>query len=115
MKQIVMAMCSLLCLAMHSSVAMEETPATQENTVVKQGHQLHDEANCLKCHETKVYTREDRKVSNYDGLKSQVQNCVTNLRLQWFEDEVNAVATYLNSAFYRFDEEKPEGEEKTAE
>ncbi|MBK1720645.1 c-type cytochrome [Thiocystis violacea] len=58
--------------------------------------------NCTKCHGSEVYTREDRKVTSYDGLVRQVQRCELSLQLTWFDDDIKNVADYLNQRFYHF-------------
>ena len=68
---------------------------------VKNGQALHDE-NCMKCHDTGVYTREDRKMSSAGGLRNQVQRCEQTLDLKWFEDDIDDVTGYLNQQYYRF-------------
>lgn len=65
------------------------------------GQQLHDN-NCMKCHGTEVYTRENRMVSNREALTTQVKRCNQNLGVQWFDEDVNAVVQYLDQAFYKF-------------
>jgi len=77
--------------------------AEGDSDELEQGKKLHD-AQCLSCHDTSVYTRDDRKMTHYESLKTHVQRCVTNLDKQWFEDEVHAVAAYLNHEFYKFEE-----------
>lgn len=64
-------------------------------------HPLYEQ-NCLKCHGPEIYTRADRKIDSYPALARQVRQCETNLELRWFDDEVEAVTDYLNSAFYKF-------------
>ncbi|MCU0833079.1 MAG: cytochrome c [Chromatiaceae bacterium] len=61
------------------------------------------EAHCLGCHGPEVYTREDRKVTSLPGLQRQVQRCELALGLKWFDDEIGAVADYLNESYYRFE------------
>ncbi|MBS3800049.1 MAG: cytochrome c [Thioalkalivibrio sp.] len=77
---------------------------------VGMGQELHDN-NCVSCHVdmmggdgSALYTRDNRMVGSYDELAAQVNNCKTNLGLNWFEDEVNAVVAYLNAEHYQFDE-----------
>jgi predicted lipase len=67
---------------------------------IKAGQSLHD-ANCLKCHDSSVYTREDRKVTTLDGLRKQVKRCDLSLGLTWFDDQVEDVVQYLNSSYYK--------------
>jgi len=65
------------------------------------GKSLHEE-HCTTCHDTRVYTRPDRRITSLDSLKTQVQRCETSLGLQWFDDEVGAVTAYLNANYYKF-------------
>ncbi|MGI9290195.1 MAG: cytochrome c [Gammaproteobacteria bacterium] len=65
------------------------------------GQQLHDE-HCMKCHDTAVYTREDRRITNNDALVKQVKRCELNLGLRWFDNDVNDVVQHLNQSFYKF-------------
>lgn len=66
------------------------------------GKALTDE-NCYACHGDQVYTRKDRKVKSFEKLTAQVQRCQLQLGLQWFDDDVNNTAAYLNEAFYKFE------------
>ena len=63
---------------------------------------LYDE-NCVRCHGTEVYTREDRKVTSLEGLERQVQRCELALGLKWFDEEISEVTSYLNEHFYHFE------------
>lgn len=72
------------------------------------GEALHQQ-NCVSCHVSMVggdgselYTRETRRVGSFPSLVAQVNRCNVNLGVGWFDDEVEAVAEYLNAAFYRF-------------
>ena len=58
--------------------------------------------NCMACHDDSVYTRNDRRVTTMEGLTKQVKRCELTLGLQWFDEDVNAVAGYLNESFYKF-------------
>ncbi|MFZ5466462.1 MAG: c-type cytochrome [Pseudomonadota bacterium] len=64
------------------------------------GKKLYSE-NCVKCHGAEKYSAPDRKVHSMSTLKTYVQGCATNLSLSWFEDEVDAVAAYMNQEFYK--------------
>jgi hypothetical protein len=68
---------------------------------VNQGKSL-QQANCMRCHDDGIYTREERRVTTLDALRQQVQRCETNLDLQWFPEDVDAVIDYLNTSFYKF-------------
>jgi hypothetical protein len=68
-----------------------------------EGKSLHD-ANCVSCHKApEIYTRADRKIKDLNGLANQVQRCTTNLKLNWFDSENDAVTAYLNKAYYKFE------------
>ena len=57
---------------------------------------------CVKCHQSEVYTRADRKITSLDALNAQVHRCETMLELRWFDEDVDAVTTYLNDQYYHF-------------
>ncbi|EGV31659.1 hypothetical protein ThidrDRAFT_1860 [Thiorhodococcus drewsii AZ1] len=57
---------------------------------------------CLGCHGSEVYTRTNHKITSFEGLKSQVQRCELGLGLQWFDEDVDQIASYLNQHFYHF-------------
>lgn len=72
------------------------------------GKALHEQ-NCISCHKSmmggdpnSIYTRKDHKVTSLDGLKKQVRRCELSLGLKWFDDQVDAVADYLNKTYYHF-------------
>lgn len=74
------------------------------------GKALYDE-HCRDCHtqmgsgnHAELYQRMDRRVHNRQALSRQVNRCKDNLRLTLFDDEVEAIANYLNQQFYHFDE-----------
>ncbi len=58
--------------------------------------------NCYGCHGNDIYTRADRMVSSRAGLSKQVHRCELALGLQWFEEDVENSAEYLNNQFYHF-------------
>jgi hypothetical protein len=69
---------------------------------VNNGMNLHQE-NCLRCHQSEIYTRDDRKVKTLEQLKKQVQQCELAIELGWFEEEVEDVTGFLNVTYYMFD------------
>jgi hypothetical protein len=60
------------------------------------------DGNCIACHGSEVYTRPDHRVQSRAGLSTQVQRCQLALDLNWFDDEVENSAEYLNQEFYHF-------------
>jgi mono/diheme cytochrome c family protein len=76
---------------------------------VAAGAKLFDEAKCNACHAQRfggdgsgAYTRPERKVKSADALIKQVRACVSQLNVQWFPDEEEHVAAYLNQKYYKF-------------
>ena len=58
--------------------------------------------NCMGCHGTEVFTRPDRKVKNMSDLHNRVRQCSYAIEAKWFDEEITAVAEYLNKDFYKF-------------
>ena len=70
------------------------------------------EEDCTSCHDSKVFTRKDRKINDLAALKKQVHRCVAANEASWFEeDEENAVA-YISETFYKFAKEKEKAADK---
>ncbi len=65
------------------------------------GKKLHD-AQCMKCHDTSVYTRPKHFISNRDALTKQVNRCHQNVGAQWSDEDINDVVQYLDETFYKF-------------
>ena len=57
---------------------------------------------CSSCHDSSVYTRDNRRVRSLGQLHSQVRRCDQNLGTGLFDDEIKIVADYLNQQYYRF-------------
>jgi mono/diheme cytochrome c family protein len=58
------------------------------------------DANCTSCHDERLYTRPDRRVTTLDGLNKQVRRCELSLGLKWFDEDIDDVAAYLNQTYY---------------
>jgi len=65
------------------------------------GKRLHD-ANCVKCHDSGVYSRKDRQVKSLDGLKQQLDNCEHATNKEFSEPDTQSLVRYLNDQFYHF-------------
>lgn len=57
---------------------------------------------CNGCHTTEVHWRAKKLASDWTSLKSQVRRWQDNMSLGWGEDDVAAVARYLNGRYYHF-------------
>jgi len=82
-------------------LALAEPPVPEAATEAQDAHALY-ETNCLACHGSEVYTREDRKVDSLAGLEAQVRRCDAALGLRWFDEDIGAVTNFLNDRFYGF-------------
>ena len=93
-------------------VAVSEKAEVYSETF-KEGKELHND-NCTNCHNVMypmeedpsayLYTRKNRQIKKLSNLQTQVQTCNTQTNAGFFDDEIEAVVTYLNQAFYKFEE-----------
>ena len=63
------------------------------------GEQLY-EAKCNGCHNQQVHWRANKLATDWSKLKIQVRRWQENANLGWSEDDIIAVAQYLNLRFY---------------
>lgn len=61
------------------------------------------QSNCMSCHGTEVYTRDDRRINSLSALEAQVARCDANLSTKLFPQELDSVVEYLNTSYYNFD------------
>ena len=60
------------------------------------------QANCTGCHDTSVYTRQNRRVGSLDALKQQVEGCSHLAKKEFSATETQDLVKYLNERFYHF-------------
>ncbi len=60
------------------------------------------ETYCSNCHSESVHGRTKRAASDFNDIRNWVLRWKTNLALGWTDDDVEAVAIYLNNAYYHF-------------
>lgn len=77
------------------------TTASGQAAPTPRGEQLYS-VYCNGCHTTEVHWRAKKLAFDMPSLKSQVRRWQDNIALGWSEDEVAAVALYLNDRYYRF-------------
>lgn len=99
-KLMTLGLCTLLSLLSATAIAKGDAD---------NGKILFDKADCQKCHSNDIFTKEDRKVTSLTELKDKVNVCDSQLSVNWFDDEVDDVVSYLNRDFYKFDEDEKEG------
>jgi cytochrome c5 len=90
------------------SVTAQTQPAPFAAGDPKAGKLLVDR-DCVGCHAQQfagdpdqMYRRTDRRVKTPAKLLAQVQACNTNLRKNYFPEEEEHIAAYLNLEFYKF-------------
>jgi len=83
----------LTTLLLHSLVAAEEGTFDVKEFV---------EGKCYGCHDTSVYTRDNRLVNSHKELEVQVRRCDTIIGTALFDDDVETVVNYLNTNYYKF-------------
>lgn len=66
-----------------------------------EGKILHDQS-CMKCHDTSVYSRTDKRIKSLDTLQAQVSRCTKPAGAEWSKEEVSSVVNYLNTEFYHY-------------
>lgn len=84
-----------------ATVVKKDSIPPEETTPVERGKKLHADK-CVSCHTAEIYTREEHKVTHYEGLQSRVETCAVNLDLPWFDNDINDVVAYLNTDYYKF-------------
>lgn len=72
-----------------------------QNTTPSRGELLYS-TNCIACHTTKVHWREMKLVTNLESLKSEVQRWQGISGLGWNNEDIEDVAQYLNTIYYRY-------------
>lgn len=79
------------------------------NADIKNGQELHN-SNCTSCHVSmqggdgsRIYTRENSRISSHSALTKQVKRCRDSLGVEWPEEHVADVVEYLNTSFYKFE------------
>jgi mono/diheme cytochrome c family protein len=95
-----------LVAALASAHALAAAPFANADAAA--GKALH-EKDCIACHAkrmggdaAKMYTRADHKVMSAAQLRAQVAVCNSQLGKQYFPDDEENVAAYLNREYYHF-------------
>lgn len=60
------------------------------------------ENHCIKCHESTLHLRENRRSKTVEDVRSQVVRWSQELGLGWGYEEIEDVRRYLSSTFYNF-------------
>jgi hypothetical protein len=74
-----------------------------QGTAPSRGQLLY-ETHCISCHSTQMHWRDQRLARDWGTLKFQVRRFQDISGLGWNDDDVDAVARYLNDTIYRYPE-----------
>ena len=88
---------AILSLVLAASVHAQDTPRDTRGQLLYETH-------CIACHTTQMHWREQRLARDWGTLKFQVRRFQGIAMLGWSDEDVDAVAHYLNDTIYRFPE-----------
>jgi mono/diheme cytochrome c family protein len=74
-------------------------PAAAQPADASRGQLLYA-THCVECHTTQMHWRARRQVRDWDSLTAQVRRWQGEARLQWTEQDIEAVARHLNATIY---------------
>ncbi|MGA8147467.1 MAG: cytochrome c [Gallionellaceae bacterium] len=57
---------------------------------------------CIACHTTQVHWREKKLVTDWASLRAEIRHWQKFSNLEWSDDDIAAVARYLNALYYRY-------------
>lgn len=103
-----LAATAFVAVAAGHGYGIAQTPKPLAAGDAASGAALH-EKDCVACHVRRVggdgttmYTRDGRKVTTPAKLKAQIALCNSELGTNYFPEEEEHVAAYLNLQYYKF-------------
>ena len=91
----------IAAIAMFASLALVLPSGGLSAPDAARGRQLY-ETRCHECHDRSVHARAKREARDYGQVRAWVERWNANLGLAWSAEELDDVAAYLNSTYYRF-------------
>ena len=85
----------LSCLLLSAVAATAQPAATSRGALLYTTH-------CIECHTSQMHWRTQRLARDWGSLRAQVWRWQREVRLDWREDDVDAVTSYLNETIYQF-------------
>ena len=80
---------------------MDQSEMKSSNIDKPRGQLLY-ETHCDVCHNTSVHNRNPRKADSIGKIKYFVTRWSNELKLNWSSSDINEVAQYLNSKYYKY-------------
>jgi hypothetical protein len=65
--------------------------------------ETYHQSNCTRCHDTSVYTRENRQMRSYPMLESRVAGCDARFGEKLTPEGLTGLVDHLNDSYYKFD------------
>jgi len=88
--------------------------AAQAETAAPARGELLYSTHCIQCHTTQMHWRARHVARDWDTLRAQVRQWQGQIGLSWGEDDVTAVASYLNDTIYHFPHEQAQAPDRMA-
>ncbi|MCJ7798730.1 MAG: cytochrome c [Polaromonas sp.] len=88
----------LSTLAASASLAQTEASRTGDAT---RGELLYA-THCMACHSDQVHWRDNKRVTDWRSLQSEVERWQSQSGLRWNPQDIADVARYLNTVYYRY-------------
>jgi mono/diheme cytochrome c family protein len=85
-----------------ASMLVATTAAGQAARTEESRGELLYTTHCVSCHTTQVHWRDRKLATDWTSLKNQVRRWQRNIGLGLSEDDVAAIARYLNRLYYHF-------------
>jgi mono/diheme cytochrome c family protein len=92
---------SLRLLAAVAALVLASPIQAQAQAQLSRGQLLYS-THCVECHTSQMHWRDKRLASDWATLKIWVRKWQEEARLHWTEEDVEAVARYLNETIYQF-------------
>lgn len=93
LKQSIFTVCLFLSI---NNLALAEAPPNEAR-----GGLLYS-THCSACHNSTIHWREQKLATDWKSLKTQVRLWQGYTKLRWSEEDINDVASYLNTHYYNF-------------
>ena len=91
----------LLCALMFAISGSVGAAAAQPVRDPTRGELLYT-THCIACHTAQVHWREKKIATDWTRLHSQVRRWQVNSGLEWSDEDITAVARYLNALHYHY-------------
>lgn len=89
-------------LALAIAAVLHAAPASAQSQPQSRGELLYT-TNCITCHTEQVHWRDRKLVRDWNSLSEQVRRWQDVASLGWQDEDILAVAVYLNERYYGFE------------